>query len=117
MGGETHIFSPAYNEEEFNDILLKTITNSTLEGLIEKGLINYFYDDNGEEMFLRITIFLIGIICTVYALTNIILYLNLFVMGYTFIKYVNFIIRSGYFILLLVGLLILYLSIFKGGRK
>lgn len=68
-------------------------------------------------MFLRITIFLIGIICTVYALTNIILYLNLFVMGYTFIKYVNFIIRSGYFILLLVGLLILYLSIFKGGRK
>lgn len=68
-------------------------------------------------MFLRITIFLIGIICTVYALTNIILYLNLLVMGYNFIKYVNFIIRNGYFIILLVGLLILYLSIFKGGRK
>ena len=68
-------------------------------------------------MFFRILCFFMGILFTVTGFVNLILYLNLFVMWYTFIKYVNFIIRSGYFILLLVGLLILYLSIFKGGRK
>ena len=44
-------------------------------------------------MFLRGILLLLGITLTVIGLTNIILYLNLLVNGYTFLEYVNFIIR------------------------
>ena len=68
-------------------------------------------------MFLKIIIFLIGIILTILGITSIILYLNLIPMGYTFLEYVNFIIRRFECISLIIGLIIIYLLIFKGGNK
>lgn len=41
----------SFNEEEFSTLLNKIITENALKGLINKGLINYLEDDNGEEMF------------------------------------------------------------------
>lgn len=41
-----------FNEEEFTQLLNKIIVKSTMDGLIEKGLINYIInDENGEELF------------------------------------------------------------------
>ena len=53
-------------------------------------------------MFLRIILFLIGILLVVIGLTSIILYINLLTIGYSFIDYVNFIIRRIECISLLV---------------
>ena len=68
-------------------------------------------------MFLRIIIFIIGILLVVIGLTNIILYLNLISIGYSFHDYVNFIIRKIECLCLLIGLIIIYLSIFIGEKK
>ena len=68
-------------------------------------------------MFLKIIIFFIGIILTILGITSIILYLNLIPMGYTFLEYVNFIIRRFECISLIIGLIIIFLIIFKGGNK
>ena len=56
-------------------------------------------------MFLRGILFLLGITLTVIGLTNIILYLNLLVNGYTFLEYVNFIIRRFECLSLIIGIL------------
>ena len=48
---ETDSIEDIFSESEFGDILLKIITNNTLDSLVEKGYVNYFYDDNGEELF------------------------------------------------------------------
>ena len=68
-------------------------------------------------MFLRIILFLIGILLVVIGLTSIILYINLLTIGYSFIDYVNFIIRRIECISLLMGLIIIYLTIFIGEKK
>ena len=62
-------------------------------------------------MFLRGILLLLGITLTVIGLTNIILYLNLLVNGYTFLEYVNFIIRRFECLSLIIGILLIYLSI------
>ena len=62
-------------------------------------------------MFLRIIIFLLGIIFTVIGMVCLILYLNLLTFGYSFLEYVNFIIRKIECISLLIGLIIIWLSI------
>jgi len=64
-------------------------------------------------MFLRGILFLLGITLTVIGLTNIILYLNLLVNGYTFLEYVNFIIRRFECLSLIIGILLIYLSIYR----
>ena len=48
------------------------------------------------------------IICCSIALFLIIIYLNLLVIGYTFLEFVYFIISRGIFILFLVGLFLIY---------
>ena len=64
-------------------------------------------------MFLRGILFLLGITLTVIGLTNIILYLNLLVNGYTFLEYVNFIIRRFECLSLIIGILLIYLSMYR----
>lgn len=64
-------------------------------------------------MFLRGILLLLGITLTVIGLTNIILYLNLLVNGYTFLEYVNFIIRRFECLSLIIGILLIYLSIYR----
>lgn len=64
-------------------------------------------------MFLRCIILLLGITLTVIGLVNIILYLNLLVNGYTFLEYVNFIIRRFECLSLIIGILLIYLSIYR----
>ena len=62
-------------------------------------------------MFLRIIIFLFGIILTVIGIMSLILYLNLLSFGYSFLEYVNFIIRKFECISLFIGLIIIWISI------
>ena len=62
-------------------------------------------------MFFRIIIFLLGILFIVTGMTSIILYLNLLSFGYSFLEYVNFIIRKFECISLFIGLIIIWISI------
>ena len=68
-------------------------------------------------MFLRIIIFLMGILLIVIGLVNIILYFNLLTIGYSFFEYVNFIIRRIECLCFLIGIVIIYLTIFIGEWK
>ena len=60
---------------------------------------------------LSICLFLIGFVFSVIGLFFIILYLNLFVIGYSFFEFVYFIIRSIYCDLFFIGIILLYLSL------
>ena len=62
-------------------------------------------------MFFRIIIFLLGIIFTIIGMVNLILYLNLLSFGYSFLEYVNFIIRKFECISLFIGLITIWISI------
>ena len=64
-------------------------------------------------MFLRIITYIIGVIMSVIGVTSLILYLNLLVNGYTFLEYVNFIIKRIECLFIFIGPLIIYLSIFR----
>ena len=67
---------------------------------------------------LRIFFFLFGFGLMVSGFTYIILYLNLFTIGYNFLEYVNFIFSRVECYFVFVGLIILILSIFmKGDAK
>ena len=67
---------------------------------------------------IRFLIFLIGFGFTVIGSTYIILYLNLFTIGYNFIEYVNYIIRRFECLIFIIGILLIILSIFfKGGKN
>ena len=68
-------------------------------------------------MFLRIFFFFIGIILTVFSMMNLILYLNLLSIGYTFFEYIKFIITRIECICLGVGLIIIFMSISKFRRN
>lgn len=68
-------------------------------------------------MFFRIISLLIGILLIVIGIVFSILYLNLLINGYSFFDYVNFIIRRIECICFFIGVLIIYLSIFIGGKK
>lgn len=52
-------------------------------------------------------IYILGIIFTSIGFFYIILYLNLFTMGYSFLNYVNFIIRRFECLLFIIGVLII----------
>ena len=62
-------------------------------------------------MVLRIITFLLGILFTVVGMVSLILYLNLLTFGYSFLEYVNFIIRKFECISLFIGLIIIWISI------
>lgn len=68
-------------------------------------------------MLFRFLLFTLGIFLSSYALTFIIIYLNLLSMGYTFLEYVNFIIRKAECILLLFGIFLIIISMFKRKEK
>ena len=57
---------------------------------------------------MRIFYLMFGIICTSIALFLIIIYLNLLVIGYSFLDFVYFIIRSGIILILLLGIFFIY---------
>lgn len=65
---------------------------------------------------LRIFFFLFGFGLMVVGFTYIILYLNLFSVGYNFLEYVNFIFSRIECYFVLVGLIILILSMFIKGE-
>lgn len=67
-------------------------------------------------MFLRVIAFILGIILLVTGIVMMVIYLNLLVNGYTFLEYVNFIIRRFECLSSLFGLLLIYLSIFVGRK-
>ena len=62
-------------------------------------------------MFIRILIYIIGIILASTGLTFIIIYLNLINMGYTFLEYVNFIIRRLECLNLFIGIILILISL------
>ena len=62
---------------------------------------------------LRIFFFLFGFGLMVVGFTYIILYINLFTIGYNFLEYVNFIIRRFECWYLFAGVLIMFLSLPK----
>lgn len=68
-------------------------------------------------MLVRIFLFLVGFGLMVIGFTDIIIYMNYMIVGYTFNEYVNFIIRSNEFIYVILGFTIINLCIFvKGGK-
>ena len=64
---------------------------------------------------LRIFFFLFGFGLMVIGFTYIILYLNLFSLGYNFLEYVNFIFSRLECYFTLIGLIVLILSLFIKG--
>lgn len=68
-------------------------------------------------MILRILFFLIGFGLSIIGFVYTISYLNLLALGYNFLDYVNFIIRRIECLYAILGLIIIFLSIFlKGGK-
>ena len=66
----------------------------------------------------RFLLFLIGFGFTVIGFSYVILYLNLFTIGYNFLEYVNFIIRRIECLILIVGIILILISIlYKGGKN
>ncbi len=61
----------------------------------------------------KLKIFLGIILCSLFFFF-LILYLNLFIMGYTFLKFGNFIIRQFWFWFLPIGIFLIYLGLKKG---
>ena len=66
---------------------------------------------------LRIFFFLFGFGLMVVGFTYVILYLNLFAIGYNFLEYVNFIFSRVECYFVFIGLIILILSLFIKGEK
>ena len=68
-------------------------------------------------MFGRLFLFLFGFGLCILGSTFLILYLNLITIGYSFLEYVNFIIRRVETYYLIVGLIIVTLTIMLPGGK
>ena len=68
-------------------------------------------------MLFRLMVYLSGIVLCSLGLTFIIIYLNLLNMGYSFIDYVHFIYRKIECLSLLIGILLIYLSLHRKGKK
>ncbi len=64
----------------------------------------------------RLILYLIGIVLTSFGLFLVILNLNLLTMGYSFLKYVKFIISDVYCYSLFIGLILLGI-LMKGATK
>ena len=61
----------------------------------------------------NVLLFLSGVVFSIIGLFFIILYLNLFVIGYSFFEFVYFIIRSIYCDLFFIGIILIILSLKK----
>ena len=69
-------------------------------------------------MSIKFLIFLFGFGLTVIGLSYIVIYLNLLSIGYNFLEYVNFIIRRIECLNLLLGIILIFISVFlKGGEN
>lgn len=64
----------------------------------------------------RVFFFLLGFGLTVIGFVYIISYLNLLSIGYNFLEYVKFIIRRIECLIALIGIIIMFLSIYMGGK-
>ncbi len=65
----------------------------------------------------RIFLFLLGFGLTVIGMVYIISYLNLLTIGYNFLEYVNFIIRRIECLYTIIGLVLIYISIYMKGEE
>lgn len=68
-------------------------------------------------MFFKSFLLLFGFGLSVISISFIIIYLNLFTIGYTFIDYINFISKRIECINIFVGLFLIYLSYLYGGKN
>ena len=69
-------------------------------------------------MLVRIFFFLIGFGLTTIGFVYVIVYLNLFSIGYNFFEYVNFIIRRFECLMTVLGILIMFITtILPGGKN
>ena len=68
-------------------------------------------------MFIRFFLFLFGFGLTTIGFVYIICYLNLFTIGYNFFDFVNFIIRRIECLNDIIVIIIMYLSIYLGGKN
>lgn len=65
-------------------------------------------------MIIKLLILFISVILISLSITFDIIYLNLLTMGYSFIEYVNFIIRRWECLIFILGVILLYFIIRKG---
>lgn len=65
---------------------------------------------------LKFCLFIMGFVFSTLGLFFIILYLNLFTIGYSFLEFVYFIIRSIYCDLFFIGLILIYFSLERDGK-
>lgn len=68
-------------------------------------------------LMIKVFIFLLGFGLTTIGLVYIILYLNLLTIGYNFSDYVKFIISSLECWYTIIGILLILLSTYKGGKS
>lgn len=68
-------------------------------------------------MIFRLTLFFLGILLCSISLSFIIIYLNLLNMGYNFKEYVHFIISKWECQTILIGGILIFLSLYRKGRK
>ena len=68
-------------------------------------------------MSIKFLIFLFGFGLTVIGLSYIVIYLNLLSIGYNFLEYVNFIIRSIECLNFVFGVIFMIISTFIGGKE
>lgn len=64
-------------------------------------------------MILKLLLFFIGIVFSSISLSFMIIYLNLLNMGYTFFDYVNFIIRRTEILIMIPGIILIILIMYK----
>lgn len=65
----------------------------------------------------RIVLFLLGLAMSIFGLSYIIIYLNLLVMDYSFIDYLNYICGKVECIIFLVGYLLMIIAVYFKRRK
>ena len=68
-------------------------------------------------MIFRVFLFLIGFGLTTIGLMYVIVYLNLISIGYNFLEYVNFIIRRTECWNTIIGLILMVLAVYIGGKN
>lgn len=68
-------------------------------------------------MIVYIICLILGIIFSIIGTSFLILYLNLFTVGYTFSEYVNFIIRRPEVYFLIIGIILIFFAIIISGGK
>ena len=65
-------------------------------------------------MLIKALLFILGFILSSLSLSFIILYLNILNLGYSFLEFINFIIRKWELYLLFIGIILMVISFRKG---